>query len=99
MTIVSPGFTVANNLAVDGSVSVVSVSPPPAITTMVSGGILTLTWPSSWTGGVLLQAQTNSLSVGIKANWVTIPGTDAGNSYSTSINVTNPAVFYRLVEE
>jgi autotransporter-associated beta strand protein len=99
MTIVSPGFTVANNLAVDGSVSVVTVSPPPAITTRVSAGVLTLTWPSSWTGGVLLQAQTNSLSVGIKANWVTIPGTDAGNSYSTSINSTNPAVFYRLVEE
>jgi fibronectin-binding autotransporter adhesin len=99
MTIVSPGFTVANNLAVDGSVSVVSASPPPTITSKVSGGVLTLTWPSSWTGGVLLQAQTNSLSVGIKANWVTIPGTDAGNSYSTSINATNPAVFYRLVEE
>ena len=99
MTIVSPGFTVANNLAVDGSVSVITVSPPPAITAKVSGGSLTLTWPSSWTGGVILQAQTNALSVGIKGNWVTIPGTDAGNSYSTSINSTNPSVFYRLVEE
>ena len=81
------------------STRIVSVSPPPAITTTVSGGVLNLTWPASWAGGVLLQAQTNSLSVGIKANWVTIPGTDAGNSYSTSINTTNPAVFYRLVEE
>ena len=98
MTIVSPGFSVQNNLAVDGSVTVTAIQPPPTITTSVSGGTqLNLSWPSSWAGGVLLQGQTNSITKGISTNWVTIAGTDAGNTYSVPINRTNGAVFYRLV--
>jgi hypothetical protein len=97
MTIVSPGFTVANNLAVDGSVTVTAVQPAPTITSSVVGSQLNLSWPSAWTGGVHLQAQTNTLAVGIANNWVTIPGTDLSNTYSTTINPTNPAVFYRLI--
>ena len=30
-------------------------------------------------------------------DWVTIPGTDAANTYSTVIRATNAAVFFRLV--
>ena len=96
-TIVSPGFTVANNIAVDGSVTVSSILPPPTITTTVSGGNLTLTWPAAWTGGVHVQSQTNTLSKGLSTNWVTIPGTDASNSYTNTINKTNGSVFYRLI--
>jgi autotransporter-associated beta strand protein len=96
MTIVSPGFTVQNNLAVDGSVTVTGIQSPPTISFTVSGGQLTLTWPASWTGGVLLQVQTNSVSKGLGTNWVTIPGTDASNSYTATISRTNGCVFYRL---
>ena len=98
-TIVSPGFTVANNLAVDGSVTVNSILAPPTITATVSGSgsQLTLTWPAAWTGGVHLQNQTNSLTKGISTNWVTIPGTDASNSYTNTINKTPGSVFYRLI--
>jgi autotransporter-associated beta strand protein len=97
MTIVSPGFTVQNNLAVDGSVTVTGTQAPPAISYMVSSNLLTMSWPASWAGGVHLQAQTNSISKGISTNWVTIAGTDASNSYSTTINRTNGCVFYRLI--
>jgi len=97
MSIVSPGFTVQNNLETDGSVTVTAVQPAPTITTTVSGGNLNLSWPSSWTGGVHVQVQTNSLSTGLSTNWFTIPGTDASNVYSAPINSTNGAVFYRLI--
>ena len=97
MTIVSPGFTVQNDLATDGSVTVTAVQPPPTITPSVTGNQLNLSWPASWTGGVHVQGQTNSLAVGISNSWVTIPGTDLGNTYSTTINPTNPAVFFRLI--
>jgi autotransporter-associated beta strand protein len=99
MTISSPGFTVANNLAVDGSVTVTAVAPLPTLTHTLSGTQLTLSWPSVWTGGVLLQSQTNSATVGLSSNWVTIPGTDTGNSYLTTIDKTKGSVFYRLIQE
>lgn len=97
MTIVSPGFTVANNLALDGSVTVTALQPAPTITTTFSGNQLTLSWPASWTGGVHLQSQTNSISKGLSTNWITIPGTDLSNTYSTTINKTNGCAFYRLI--
>jgi autotransporter-associated beta strand protein len=97
MTIVSPGFTVNNNLAVDGSVAVNSIAPAGSgqITAAVSAGQLNLSWPATWTG-LHLQVQTNSLTVGLSNNWVTIPGTDAGNSYSATLNSSNGSVFFRL---
>ncbi|MGD0252515.1 MAG: autotransporter-associated beta strand repeat-containing protein [Verrucomicrobiota bacterium] len=97
MTIVSPGFTAANNLAVDGSVTVSSVVPVGSgqITAAVSGGQLNLSWPAAYTG-LHLQVQTNSLATGLGTNWVTIPGTDDANSYSNTMNTTNGSVFYRL---
>lgn len=97
LTIVSPGFTVANNLAVDGSVTVTATLPAPTISSSVTGNTLNLSWPAGWIGGVHLQAQTNTLAVGISTNWVTIPGTELSNTYATTINPTNKAVFYRLI--
>jgi autotransporter-associated beta strand protein len=98
MTMVTPGFTVANNLAVDGSVTVMATNPGPAITVTKTGNTLNLSWPAEWAGGVHLQAQTNVLTRGLSTNWVTIPGTDLSNGYSTPINTgNNVSVFYRLV--
>lgn len=80
----------------DGVVSVISTGPsgPATITNSVSGNTLSLTWPAgqNWR----LQAQTNSLSVGLTTNgWVDVTATDG--SYNATINSTNPTVFYRLV--
>jgi autotransporter-associated beta strand protein len=99
MTIVSPSFTVQNDLAVDGSVTVTSAQPSaPAITMTQSGTNLILSWPSAWIGAVHLQGQTNTLAIGLNNNWVTIPGTDLGNSYTNPIaKSTNRAVFFRLI--
>lgn len=94
MPMVSPGFSVANNLAVDGSVTVTAVAPPAIITPTLSGGILNLSWPAAWTG-LHLQAQTNPLTIGLSTNWVAILGSDATNNYATTVN-PNASVFYRL---
>jgi len=95
MPVVSPGFTVVNNG--NGTFTVNSVAPAGTdqITASVSGGNLNLSWPAAWTG-LHLQSQTNSLTIGLGTNWVTIPGTDAGNSYSATLNSSNGSVFFRL---
>lgn len=94
--ILSPGFTVINNLAVDGSVTVSSViSARQTITASVSAGQMTLSWPNA---GVHLEVQTNSLAVGLSTNWFSIPGTTASNSYTVPLNSTNGCVFYRLAQ-
>jgi autotransporter-associated beta strand protein len=100
MKIVSPGFTVTNNLVGSGgyygTVTVTGITPSVAkITSTVSGGQLTLSWPSAWTG-LHLQVQTNTLAQGLGNNWVNIPGSDAVNGYTNTINKANGSVFYRL---
>jgi autotransporter-associated beta strand protein len=101
LTLVTPGVTVQNDLALDGSVTVATAAPAPTLTVTVSGvgsTTLNLSWPAIWTGGVHLQVQTNTLAKGLSSNWVTIAGTDASNTFSTPINKgTNVSVFYRLI--
>jgi len=91
------GFGWVTNLTVDGSISIVQVlNPNPTnITTQVSGGNLTLTWPADHTGWEL-QAQTNALNVGLGANWYVVAGSTATNQWVVPINTANAAVFYRL---
>jgi autotransporter-associated beta strand protein len=93
-------YAYETNLAANGSIKVlVGVSPvdpnPTNITYTVSGSQLTLAWPASHTGWTL-QAQTNSLNVGISNNWVDVPGSSTINSTNITINPANGAVFYRL---
>ncbi len=68
---------------------------PTNITFSVSGNTLSLSWPLDHVGW-LLQAQTNSLSVGLSTNWVDVPGSDALISESITVNPAAPTVFYRL---
>ena len=101
MTIVSPGgYTFANNLAVDGSVTVTAVAAPGSetITAARSGGNVNLSWPAGWTG-MRLQSKTNTLSQGVNpGTWFYIPGTELGNTYSSALLIrSNTCVFYRLV--
>jgi hypothetical protein len=96
MTITGPaGVTFTNNLAINGSITVLSTANNPVpITTRVVGNQLILSWSSSnWS----VEAQTNSLGVGLTTNWVRIPGSSAYTSYTNIINLTNGAVFYRLI--
>jgi autotransporter-associated beta strand protein len=92
------------NLASSGSITLVSGGAPQNtnptnIVATTLGSTLTLSWPSDHTGW-RLQAQTNSLSVGIVTNtaaWFTVAGSTTTNSMSFTLNPANPSVFYRLV--
>jgi autotransporter-associated beta strand protein len=98
MAVTSPGYTFQNDLAIDGSITVSAVAAAPSITTTFTGpNQVALTWQTNWIGGVHLQAQTNTLSQGLRNNWVTIPNTDLTNFFTATIAKTNPAVFYRLI--
>jgi autotransporter-associated beta strand protein len=84
-----------NNLAVDGSIAVISTYVTPAPTNMtytINGSELVLNWPAGQ--GWLLQAQTNNLGTGLTTIWHTITG--ATPPFTNNINAANPTVFYRL---
>jgi autotransporter-associated beta strand protein len=89
-------YTWQNNLAANGSIKVLTstVLEPPVLTNSVSGNSITF----SWSGPFKLQAQTNSLSVGLSGNWTDYPG---GNTSPVvvSISATNPSVFFRLAPQ
>ncbi|HTV39742.1 MAG TPA: LamG domain-containing protein [Candidatus Sulfotelmatobacter sp.] len=61
-----------------------------------TNGNLYLSWPFDHTGWTL-QAQTNSVTVGISTNWVTVTGSTATNVVVVPITLTNGTVFYRLI--
>jgi len=89
-------YTWQNNLAGAGFVKVLTVSPigQPVLTNGFSGNTLTL----SWSGPYKLQAQTNTLSVGLNNNWGDYPG--GGTSpVSITINLANRTVFFRLAPQ
>jgi hypothetical protein len=69
---------------------------PTQIGFSLSQGQLVLSWPADHTGWTL-QSQTDSLSGGIGANWVNVPGSTATNQIIISVNAANGCVFYRLV--
>ena len=58
-----------------------------------NGNQLDISWPP--TGGHL-EAQTNSLSVGLGTNWGTLPGSAATNHVVVPLDPSNGSVFYRL---
>jgi fibronectin-binding autotransporter adhesin len=70
-------------------------STPTNLLYSATGGNLTLNWPASYVGWIL-QAQTNTLNVGISNNWVDVPGSAATNSVTFPIRAVNPTVFFRL---
>lgn len=65
--------------------------------TVINGGTeLSLNWPATHLGWTL-QAQTNTLNVGLTTNgWVDVPGTASVITTNLPIVPGNPAVFYRL---
>ncbi len=68
---------------------------PVTLTNSVSGSTLSLSWPADHLG-YSLQSQTNLRSVGLKTNWVTLPGSASVTTTNLPIDKANPTVFYRL---
>jgi autotransporter-associated beta strand protein len=90
-----------DNLSADGTIkllqgaSLVNLTPTN-ITSSVSGNVLTLSWPADHTGWKL-QVQTNSVSVGLRSNWVDVAGSTTVNTMNFTLDPANGSVFYRMV--
>ena len=88
------GWSWQNNLAVNGTVTVVTtpVAAVNVLTSSVSGNQLTLAWPASYQGWIL-EAQTNSLT----GTWVPVAGTGLTNQIAIPIDPAQGSVFFQLV--
>jgi fibronectin-binding autotransporter adhesin len=95
----SPGTNLVWNFnPSSGVLSVVAggtATNPTNITATVSGSTLTLTWPADHLGWIL-QSQTNSLSAGLRTNWVDVAGSGGSTTNINTIVPANPTVFFRL---
>jgi autotransporter-associated beta strand protein len=100
LTIIPPaGVTFTNQLADDGSLTVLTAPPlvntnPTNITTSLSGNILTLSWPADYLGWRLL---TNSVSATDTNAWFTYPGSATATNVVIPINPAKPHVFFRMI--
>jgi len=80
-----------------GTVGTLVNTNPTNILASVSGGTnLVLAWPVDHKGW-RLQAQTNSVSVGLSTNWFSVANSNTTNKFVTPINTSKGTVFYRLV--
>lgn len=89
-------LTISSSNTLDLVIGSAIDSNPTNIVFGITNNQLYLTWPSDHTGWTL-QAQTNSVSVGISTNWVNVAGSTTTNQLVVPINLTNGSVFYRLV--
>ena len=79
------------------ALTVSTVNPNPTnIVFSVMNNQLSLSWPADHTGWIL-QAQTNSLSVGLSNNWVNVSGSTGSNQVIMPLIPANGTVFYRLM--
>ena len=94
----SAGLSWTNNLAVDGTLAVLSsvLTTPTNLVWSVSGTNMGLSWPADHRGW-RLQVQTNSLSSGLGTNWVTVPNSTNTTQVIMPIGMDNGSVFFRLV--
>jgi autotransporter-associated beta strand protein len=94
------GGTWTNNLALNGTIQLTGIMPPinplpGVIQVSLSGSALALSWPTN--AGWLLQAQTDTLPMGLSTNWVAVPGSEGFTNLIININSATGAAFYRLV--
>jgi hypothetical protein len=89
----------------ESGTAVVNQSPPftfnflpaPAITTLLSGNLLQLSWPANYIGWTL-QAQTNAPGFGLGANWGIVSGSSATNQIFIPMNPTTGSMFFQLID-
>lgn len=97
-TLPDAGLAWADQLAVDGSITVVSAvsTVPTHLVVQFSSDALTLSWPADHTGW-RLQTQTNSLAAGLGTNWFDVPGAASTNQMTLPFSDDAGAVFFRLI--
>ena len=87
-------YALVTNTSANGNGGIVyKIFPAVRLVVQVSGNALDISWPVA---GGRLETQTNSLSLGIGANWVTVPGSTTTNRVVIPIDAANGSVFYRL---
>ena len=86
-------YALATNTSANGTGGIVYKLAALRLAFQVTGNLLDISWPAS---GGRLQTQTNSLSVGLGTNWVTVPGSTTTNHVVIPIDQANGSVFYRL---
>jgi len=92
LAVTGGGATWINNLAVDGSITVQTVTAPPRLDYTRVGNNLQF----SWTGAYKLQYQTNSLAVGLSTNWMDYPGGTV-SPVTVPLQTLPGSVFFRLI--
>lgn len=76
--------------------SSVNTDPTSLTSKFIGGNSLVLSWPSDHIGWHL-QVQKTTLDKGLGTNWVDVPNTTTINSITNAIDLSNGAVFYRIV--
>jgi prepilin-type processing-associated H-X9-DG protein len=94
--IVTNAYGVTSNFFRLSITNVVNSIPTNIVFSVTGGNQLTLSWPADHTGW-RLQSQTNSITVGIRTNWVDVSGSTTTNQVLVPINPTNGSVFYRMI--
>jgi hypothetical protein len=96
ITVTGGRATWVNNLATDGSISVATVITTQPVLNFVNNRTnLVFSWSDSF-NSFKLQAQTNSINIGISNYWADYPGGSA-NPITVPIVKTNATVFYRII--
>jgi len=85
----------AGNQIVLANVATVATTPPQLDPTP-NGQQLQLVWPATHTGW-RLEVQTNSLTMGLGTNWVTVSDSASTNQVFLPISISSPSVFFRLI--
>ena len=86
-------YALATNTSANGTGGVVYKLVALRLTFQQTGNLLDISWPVA---GGRLQTQTNSTSLGLGTNWVTVAGSTATNHVVVQIDRANGSVFYRL---
>ena len=86
-------YALVTNTSANGTGGIVYKLAALRLAFQRNGNQLEISWP---TIAGHLEAQTNSVSVGLGANWVTVPGSAATNRVVVPLNASNGSVFYRL---
>ncbi len=86
---------------IPGQVNLLVALPPPSLAPVAlvaerAGQQITLSWPSDHIGW-RLQTQTNASNIGLSSNWVDVAGSTQANRFTNAINLSNAAVFFRLL--
>lgn len=86
-------YALVTNTSANGTGGIVYKLAALRLAFQRNGNQLEISWP---TIAGHLEAQTNSVSVGLGANWVTVPGSAATNRVVVPLNASSGSVFYRL---